>query len=92
MLRTMMEHRKIELENEATKAQVAANEAAYADALKAHAQAKVQHEQDDAIRAEKQAARARDAATGGLALVDATGQPYTQVETPSEPEAVPASA
>ena len=42
MVRTMVEHRKIELESKANEAQVEAQKAAYADAVQAHAKAQVQ--------------------------------------------------
>lgn len=88
MLRTMCEHRKIELDNQANEAQVKAQQAAYDDALRQHAKAQVLREEDERNRAEKQLARAKDAATGGLALVDATGAPYQpQDATPAQPEA-----
>ena len=44
MLRMTVEHRKVELDNQVAEAQVKANEAAMADARRAHAEAQVQRD------------------------------------------------
>jgi hypothetical protein len=73
MMNTACQHRKLNLEEQLTEEQAKANAGAMDEARKAHAAAQVQREEDERIRAEKQAARAKDVATGGIALVDAHG-------------------
>ncbi len=90
MMRMMVDHRQVTLQNEAQIAETEAREAAMAEARQRHAQAQVQREQQEKDWSAKNAAK--DTVTGGLKLVDANGAPLSQVETPSEPEAVSASA
>jgi len=58
MLRGMVEHRKVELDNQVQEAQIKAQEAAMADARKAHAEAQVKREQDIAAQIMREQAQA----------------------------------
>lgn len=88
MMRIMVDHRQVTLQNQVQVAEMEAREAAMGEARQRHAEAAVQRAADEKEWADKNAAKV--AAQGGMALVDSTGHPYTQVETPSESEAVSA--
>jgi len=61
VVNTMCQHRKLVLETEMQQKQVDAQEAAMADARKAHAEAAVKLKREDAIAAQIKASRAADA-------------------------------
>lgn len=86
MMRIMVDHRQVTLQNQVQVAEMEAREAAMGEARQRHAEAAVQRAADYLGRQEA----GKVAAQGGMALVDSTGHPYTQVETPSESEAVSA--
>ena len=81
MMRTMVEHRKIVLENEMQAEQIKANEEAMAAARKAHADAQLVREAEQAEKDRRNAERLKSA------LIEL---PKPRAELPAEPELVTA--
>lgn len=75
MMRMMVDHRQVTLQNETQIAEAEAREGAMVEARLRHAEATLKREQQEKEWAEKNQARQKDAATGGMTLVGPDGHP-----------------
>jgi hypothetical protein len=92
ILRMMVDHRQVTLQNEAQAEEVKAREKAMEDARAAHARAAAQREDDDRAREERRAARLKADIADIAKVPDPAGRAAQAAGAELEPKLVLASA